>query len=129
MTEERAGVRMRRAYVALACWYAAVWLAPAVLATLINISNVGDTPGYTEVQGRVTRCVGEFGCPSEPIGLGGVLLWTAMVLAPSLLMAVPLCVRLARKWEMPILAGSVAAVTSWMTFCLGFWLIQEVWAG
>ncbi|GGQ63912.1 hypothetical protein GCM10010166_37200 [Couchioplanes caeruleus subsp. azureus] len=120
---------MRRAYTALASWYAVVWLLPGVLVMIVNMSAAGRTPGFTEVQGRVTPCAGDFGCPTEPMDAGAVVLGMAPGLAASLLVAVPLCRHLTRTWQMPVLAGSVAAVTSWMILCLGLWVAGVAWAG
>jgi hypothetical protein len=48
MIEERAGGLMRRAYTALAFWYAAACCLPAGLA-MMNDSETGSPPGYSYV--------------------------------------------------------------------------------
>jgi hypothetical protein len=120
MVESRKGGFAGRAYAALAFWYAVIWCIPAAVAAMLNSSDSGQ-PGVTYVDGRATDCTGQFGCPTQT-NIGSVLTITAVALAPSLLVAVPLCAYLARKWQMPALAGFVAAVTGWLALCLGFLL-------
>jgi hypothetical protein len=110
---------VKRAFAALAFWYALAWCLPAALAAVVNKSEAGSTPGHTYANSRLEECTGQFGCPTEPADLGAVLGHTALVLAPSLLVAVPLCGYLARRWQLPALAGFVAAVTGWLALCLG----------
>ncbi|MGV9805344.1 hypothetical protein [Micromonospora chersina] len=119
MIEERVDSRARRAYGALAFGYAVAWCLPASLAAIMNGSEAGSTPGHSYVDGRLEECIGQFGCPSEPVDIGAVLQGTALILAPSLLLAVPLCAYLARKWRTPALAGFVAAATGWTVLCVG----------
>lgn len=107
---------MGRAYAALAFWYAAAWCLPAAVVTVLDGSDARQ-PGFTDVNGRVEGCVGEFGCPTQT-NIGTVLVITAVVLAPSLLVSVPLCAYLTRKWEVPAVAGFVAAVLGWVALCL-----------
>nr|BFE72568.1 hypothetical protein GCM10020092_058690 [Actinoplanes digitatis] len=110
MGDERVGGWLGRSYLSLAFWYAVAGSLPVFLAATVEESESGT--------GRVVDCTGHFGCPTEP-DIGAVLQNTALILAPTLLVAVPLCTHLARKWEMPALAGFVAAVTAWMVFCVG----------
>lgn len=110
----------RRAFTALALWYAVAWCLPGALAEVDNASKVGTTPGWREVDGRMEKCGGIF-CPTPPADIPSVLVTTALVLAPSLLVAVPLCAYLARKWEMPRLAGFVSAFFGWVFLCAGYW--------
>ncbi|BCY08657.1 hypothetical protein [Actinoplanes sp. L3-i22] len=116
-------VRTRRAFTALAVWYAVVWCLPGALAAVVNASTAGSMPGYTEVNGRLEKCGGMF-CPTAPADVPSVLVTTALVLAPSLLVAVPLCAYLTRRWEMPRLAGFVSALLGWVALCAGYgiWL-------
>ncbi|MEU4162896.1 hypothetical protein [Actinoplanes sp. NPDC026670] len=117
MTGESDGI-IRRAFSTLAFCYAMIWCLPVALAKMMNDSDPpGSTPGYSYVNGRRESCKGDFGCPSEPADLGGVFQSTGVALIPSLLVAVPLCAYLARKWQMPVFAGIVAAVTGWITIC------------
>ncbi|MFG1672892.1 hypothetical protein [Micromonospora sp. NPDC049282] len=118
VTQERG---TRRAYRVLAICYLAVWCLPAILAALVNASGTGSTPGFTQsgVTGRLESCVGRLGCPTQPADIVVVLGKTALVLTPSLLVAVPLCRYLARAWQAPTLAGIVAAVLGWTALCLG----------
>lgn len=119
MTEDRVDGRTGRAYTALAAWYAVAWCLPASLAAMMNGSEAGSVPGHSYVGSRLEECAGQFGCPSEPADIGAVLQDTALILAPSLLVAVPLCAYLARRWQMPALAGFVAAATGWTLLCVG----------
>ncbi|MEV0002155.1 hypothetical protein AB0H28_07690 [Micromonospora sp. NPDC050980] len=119
--EERGDVPVGRAFAALTLCYAAIWCLPAVLAALVNASEAGTTPGflYSDATGRLTSCRGDLGCPTPPADIVGVLGDTALMLSPSLLVAVPLCWYLARSWRAPVLAGIVAAVLGWAALCLG----------
>ncbi|GGN97794.1 hypothetical protein GCM10010112_90440 [Actinoplanes lobatus] len=109
---------MRRAFTALSVSYAVAWFLPAALAGLLDDSDPGVQPGYTVVSGRVQSCAGDFGCPTGPPDIGGILQDTGLALLPSLLVAVPLCAYLARGSRIPDLAGVGAALTGWMALCL-----------
>jgi hypothetical protein len=122
-------VHMRRAYLTLASCYAIVWCLPATLAALSNASESGSTPGYSYNNERLESCVGEFGCPTGPMNVGTILLVTALILIPSLMVALPLCVYLARKWQTPILAGFISTVAGLTALCLGGLVVFNVFAG
>ncbi|MEV4640561.1 hypothetical protein AB0J80_24785 [Actinoplanes sp. NPDC049548] len=110
---------MRRAYAALAFWYALLWCLPGALAVLANGPGPGDRPGFSPGGDRWQECTGHFGCPTEPIDVGGVLGVAVLVLAPSLLVTVPLCGYLARKWSKPAWAGFAAAAAGVVLSCAG----------
>ncbi|SCG62027.1 hypothetical protein [Micromonospora humi] len=123
VAEEPTNAHTRRAYQVLTLCYAAICSLPAILAALVNASKSGTTPGFlrSDTTGRLEGCAGHFGCPTPPADIGVVLLETGLILAPSLLVAVPLCRYLARAWQEPTLAGIVAAVLGWTALCLGGW--------
>ena len=109
-----------RAYLALLGWYLAAATVPALL-----FQEHPDNPGYTEVSGAVRSCEGDWGCPKVIDAsdiFGAVALWTA----PSLLVSVPLCWYLVRKWKRPGSAAFTAAIGGWIALCFGAWLYAEL---
>ena len=126
MIEERRGGLMRRAYTALALWYVTAGCLLAGLAAWMTDAEIGTTPGHTYVEGRLEECTGQFGCPSEPADASAVLRSAALMLVASLLAAVPLCAYLARKWQMPALAGFISTVIGWILVGVGGVLFLSV---
>lgn len=119
MDEEPDDQVVRRALKVLAGWYAAAWLLPALLAGAIDALGDDDLePGYGSYEGRRVSCEGDFGCPSEPLGVGETLGEIGLLLAPGLLVAIPLCWVMARRWNQPHFAGFAAAFLSWIATCL-----------
>jgi len=119
MDEEPGDDVTRRALTVLAGWYAAVWLLPALLVGIDGLfaDDDGVQPGYGSYEGRRVSCEGDFGCPSEPIGAGDMVRDVGMFLAPGLLVAIPLCLVMARRWKQPHFAGFTAAFLSWFAVC------------
>jgi hypothetical protein len=109
-----------RSHVALAAWYCAAVVVVAGVAALFEPSPVGGVDGRVGVCVPASRCVD----PTPRIFAEGSLL-----LAATLVIALPLCAYLRRKWEMPVLAGSMAALTAWwvsgLLYCVGgLWLAR-----
>ncbi|WFE35447.1 hypothetical protein [Micromonospora sp. WMMD975] len=111
-----------RAFAWLAFWYTLACVLPVGLLVIVRWPQGGTTPGYSYVNGRSVECTGKFGCPTASVDVGAELYDMIVILAPTLLVAVPLCAYLVRRWQLPALAGFVAAVTGWLLLCLGGWL-------
>jgi hypothetical protein len=102
---------------ALGVWYAFAALAPIAVGTFVLGADFLDLGAKREAPFK--PCTEPMACgPWFPDGWD-VFRFTAAFLVVSVVIALPLRAFLVRRFESPVAAGSLAAVTAWTASALG----------